>query len=75
MVPSNLVSSGGAQDTGKIDNIQDFWCKFGMKPHIYLAEIINFYYIFNNSVTVRPNKVMLRVDKNWAHFLKILQVS
>ena len=40
MVPSNLVSSGGAQDTGKT-TFKIFLCEFGMKPHIHLTEIIN----------------------------------
>ena len=69
MVPSNLVSSGGAQDTGELDNIifKILLGEFGTKPNIHLTEIF-FFLLFYDSVIVWPTKVMLRVDKNWAHF-------
>jgi hypothetical protein len=36
-----------------------------MKPHMHLVEISIF---SQNNVTVRPTKIMNRVDKTWAHF-------
>ena len=38
-----------------------------MKPRMHVVEISNFSL---NNVTVRPTKIMNRVNKNWAHFLK-----
>ena len=38
-----------------LDTIQDFLCKLGMKPHMYLVEIS----IFSlNHVIVRPTKII-----------------
>ena len=50
----------------KIDTVQDFLIKLGIKPHMHLWEIS----IFSlNNVSFRPTKIMNRADKNWAHYL------
>ena len=51
--------------TSRLETVTDFLIELGMKPHMYLVEIS----IFSlNNVTVRPIKIMNRVDKNWAQF-------
>ena len=48
--------------------VTDFLIKLGMKPHMHLVEIS----IFSlNNVTVRPTKIMNRLDNNWAGFKKL----
>ena len=51
---------------GKLDTVQDFLIKLGIKPHVLLWEISN---LSLNNVIIRPTKIMNRADKNWAHFL------
>ena len=51
-----------------VDTIQYFMCKFGMKSHMHLVEIIS---ILLYHVIIRPSKTFKRADKNWAYFLKI----
>ena len=49
----------------KLDTVQDFLFKLGIKPRMHLWEIS----IFSlNNVIVRPTKIMNRADNNWAHF-------
>ena len=48
-----------------VDTVQDFFIKLGIKPRMHQWEIR----IFSlNNVIVRPNNIMNRADKNWAHF-------
>ena len=51
-----------------VDTIQDFVCKFGMKPHMHIVEIISFLLYH---VIIRPTKNFKRADKNCVYFLKI----
>jgi hypothetical protein len=48
-----------------LDTVQDFLIKLGIKPRMHLWEIS---ILSLNSVIVRPTKIMIRADKNWAHF-------
>ena len=51
----------------KLETVQDFLIKLGIKPRMHVWEIS----IFSlNNVIVRPTKIMNRADKNWAHFQK-----
>ena len=49
----------------RLDTIQDFLIKLGIKPLMDLLElgIFSLYHVI-----VRPIKIMNRADKNWAHF-------
>ena len=48
----------------RLETVQDFLIKLGIKPLMQLLEIS----IFSlNSVIVRLTKIMKRADKNWAH--------
>ena len=49
----------------RLDTVTDFLIKLGRKPCMHLVEISIF---SQNNVTVRPTKIMNRVDKNWAQF-------
>ena len=51
--------------TPKVDTVQDFLIKLGIKPCMDLLEVS----IFSlNIVVIRPTKIMYRPHKNWAHF-------
>ena len=51
----------------KLDTVQNFLIKLGIKPRKHLWEIS----IFSlNNIIVRPAKIMNRADKNWAHCQK-----
>ena len=51
--------------TVRLDAVQDFLIKLGIKPPMHLLEI----YIFAlYHVIVSPTKIMNRANKNWAHF-------
>ena len=53
------------QWTLKVDIVQDFLIKLGIKPCMHLVEIS----IFSlNLVIVRLTKIMNRANKNWAQF-------
>ena len=54
--------------TNKLDTVQYFLIKLGIKALMHLWEIS----IFSlNHVIVRPTKIKNSADKNWAHFQKI----
>ena len=55
------------EDRAKMDTVQDYLIKLGIKPRIHLWEISIFPL---NNVIVRPIEIMNRADKNWAHFKK-----
>ena len=49
------IKSHGEMAGMHLDNIQDFLCKLGMKPHMHLVKIS----IFSlNRVIVRPTKII-----------------
>ena len=52
-------------ETLRVNTVQDFLIKLGIKPHMHQWEISIFPL---NNVIVRPTKIMNRADKNWAHF-------
>ena len=52
-------------EIGKVETVQDFLIKLGIKPLMHLLEISTFSL---NNVIVRLTKIMNRADKNWAHF-------
>ena len=52
-------------DVFRVDTVQDFLIKSGIKPRMHLWEIS--ISSLNNDI-VRPTKIMNRADKNWAHF-------
>ena len=49
----------------RLDNVQDFLIKLGIKPRMHLWKI-SIFSLYN--VMVRPTKIMNRADKNGAHF-------
>ena len=49
----------------KVESVQDFLIKLGIKPLMHLVEISTFSL---SNVTVRLTKIMNRANKNWAHF-------
>ena len=49
----------------RVETVQDFLIKLGIKPLMYLLEIS----IFSlNNIILRLTKIINRADKNWAHF-------
>ena len=51
--------------TPTVDTVTDFLIKLDIKPCMHLLEIS----IFSlNDVIVELTKIMIRADKNWAHF-------
>ena len=61
MIPCDMV----VLSTSQVEYFRDFLIRLYMKPHMHLVEKSIFTL---NNVTVRPIKIMNRVDKNWAHF-------
>ena len=53
------------QWTLKVETVQDFLIKLGIKPVMHPLEISTFSL---NNVIVKLIKIMKRADKNWAHF-------
>ena len=49
----------------RIDTVQDFLIKLGIKPRMHLLEI-GIFPLYH--VIIIPTKIMNRGVKNWAHF-------
>ena len=59
IIANDLVSMA------RIESVQDFLIKLGIKPLLHLLEISIF--SLDNGI-VRLTKILNRADKNWAHF-------
>ena len=59
---ASFVMDGKA---ARLDTVQDFLIKLGIKPRMHRWEIS---ILLLNNVIVRLTKIMNRADKNWAHF-------
>ena len=51
--------------TVRLDTVQIFLIKLGIKPPMHLLEV-DIFAIYH--VIVRPTKMMKKANKNWAHF-------
>ena len=60
-----LNTAGGSCSTDIKNKYRPRFFKLDMKPRMHSVEMSNFS-IYN--VTVKPNKIMNRADKNWASF-------
>ena len=50
-----------------VHTVQDFLIKLGVKPRMHLLEI-DIFWLYH--VIVRPTKIMITANKNWAKFRK-----